>query len=60
MPIRFTAEKGWYIDKPTPAELKSIAEVGKMMIVQGLAGSYTNERYKAFLVQTDVDHMFNA
>lgn len=58
MPIRYTKAKGWYIDKPTEEEHKALIEVGKMMVVEGLAGSFTNERYANFLQRTSIDEMF--
>jgi hypothetical protein len=59
MPIRFTKTKGWFIDKPTEDEMQAVIEIGKMMIVEGTAGSYTNERYVRFLEKTNIDNMFN-
>jgi fructose-1-phosphate kinase PfkB-like protein len=60
MPIRYTKTKGWFIDKPTEEESKALIEVGKMMVVEGLAGAFTNERYANFLKKAGVEQMFNA
>jgi hypothetical protein len=49
MPIVYTKTEGWQIKDPTPEELIALEEVGKMMIVEGLSGSFTNEKYKRFL-----------
>lgn len=60
MPIRFNKQKGWYIDKPTQEETEAIKEIGKNMIVEGLAGSYTNERYQAWLLNHPIEKCFKA
>ena len=61
MPIKFSTEKGgWYIDRPSKEEQAALVEVGKMMIVQGLAGSYTNERLKNWLASKKIEQMFTA
>ncbi len=58
MPITFNEKDGWIITKPTKAEQKAIAEIGKRMIIEGLAGSYTQERYKNWLATHKVDEFF--
>ncbi len=49
MPIVYTKEVGWEVKDPTPEEITVLVEIGKGMIVEGLAGAYTNEKYKKFL-----------
>ncbi len=61
VPIVFSEEKSeWVIKDPTKEELKSIVTIGKMMVIQGLAGAYTNEKYRNFLTNTELDQFFNA
>lgn len=60
MPIKYSEKKGWYIDKPTEAEAKSLYEIGKMMVIKGLAGAYTNENYKEWLMRQKDSEFFNA
>ena len=59
MPIVFNKEEGWKIQNPTPEELIAIQEIGKEMIVRGLAGAYVNDIYKKVLL-TDKQFFFNA
>ncbi len=58
MPITYTEKDGWSINKATKAEQKAIAEIGKRMIIEGLAGSYTNERYKKWLADAKISDCF--
>jgi hypothetical protein len=60
LPIYYTPKEGWTIKKPTEAEEKALREIGKRMIIEGLAGAYSNERYKAWLEQIPLDNFFNA
>ncbi len=49
MPITYNRETGFQIENPTPEELVALQEIGKAMIVEGLAGAYMNEKYKKYL-----------
>ncbi len=49
MPIEYDSQTGFQIKNPTLEELIAIQEIGKAMIVQGLAGAYMNEKYKKYL-----------
>lgn len=60
MPIYYNKKEGWIIKKPTQDEQEALQEVGKRMIIEGLAGAYTNEKYKNWLVENSVDKFFNA
>ena len=61
MPIIFTPETNqWIIKDPSKEELKAIVKVGKMMIVEGMAGAFTNNKYKTWLANTAIDQFFNA
>ena len=60
MPIYFNKKEGWYVKNPTKDEEEAIREIGKRMIVEGLAGSYTNERYKKWLESHPLEQFFNA
>lgn len=54
MPISFDATtREWEIKDASITELQSILQIGKQSIVQGLAGQYVGERYKAFLKAVD-------
>ncbi len=59
MPIQFDKEKGWVLKDTTPEELDNLIQIGKMMVVQGIGGVYTNERYKEWLLHTDKSRFFN-
>jgi len=61
IPIIYSIEKkDWQIVNPSKEELQSIIAIGKSMIVEGLAGSYTNDKYKVWLEQTAIERMFSA
>lgn len=60
MPIVFKKNVGWVVVKPTKDEQEAIQEIGKMMIVQGMSGMYTNEKYKNWLQECDIKRCFNA
>ncbi len=61
MPIIFNKEtNGWEIKDPSKEELKAIMTIGKMMIVEGMAGAFSNEKYRNFLATTQIDQFFNA
>lgn len=59
MPIVYKKETGWTIVKPTKEEAKAIEEIGKRMIVEGMSGAYTNERYRRWLETNPVERFFN-
>ncbi|MHB8602212.1 MAG: hypothetical protein ACYC9R_06205 [Nitrosotalea sp.] len=60
MPITFNKETGWEIVKPTKDESLAILLIGKAMIVEGLAGAYTSEKYKKWLKDSPQKNFFNA
>ena len=61
MPIVLNTTKNeWEIKDPTPTELSSILLIGKNAIVEGLAGAYTNEKYKSYLQARDISEFFQA
>ncbi len=59
MPIQYNAKEGWVLKDTTPEELDSLITIGKMMVVQGIGGAYTNERYKQWLINADKGVFFN-
>jgi hypothetical protein len=60
MPIEYDPKTHCFeIKNCSPEELLAITEVGKMMLIQGLAGSYTNERFKQHLMFAPKDSYFN-
>ncbi len=61
MPISYdTKAQEWKITDPTPEEVQSLLYIGKHIVVEGLAGQYTNERYKTWLMHRDINEMFRA
>jgi hypothetical protein len=60
MPIHFDPKEGWKIVKPTKEEQAVLLLIGKMAIVEGLAGQYTNEKYKKWLQNSPNKNFFNA
>ena len=60
MPIIFDKDQGWIISKPTKEEQAALTLIGKAMIVEGLAGSYTSDRYKKWLENSPQKNFFNA
>ncbi len=49
MPIVYSKTEGWTISEATPEELLALMEIGKTIVVHGLAGDYVKEEYKNFL-----------
>ena len=49
MPITWTKEGGWTIKDATPEELLELMEIGRVVVVNGLAGDFVAEEYKTFL-----------
>lgn len=61
MPIKYyEKEKAWKIVSPSDAEQKALYEIGKMMIIKGMAGSFTNEMFQEHLKDIKISEMFSA
>lgn len=61
MPIHYDKKtKEWKIVKPTEEEQHALYEIGKLMVVKGMAGSFTNEMWKEHLATIKLDSMFKA
>ena len=59
MPIVYSKEAGWIIKDASPEELLVLTEIGKMMVVNGLAGAYVNDKFKRYLQFAPKDTYFN-
>ncbi len=49
MPIRYDKKEGWSIVDATAEELLALMEIGRTIVVHGLAGDYVNDEYRNFL-----------
>lgn len=61
MPLGFNpTTKNWEIKDPTTEEIAALVKIGKRVIVESLAGAYTNDMYKTWLLKAPDSEFFEA
>jgi len=61
MPIKYyPKEKAWKIVSPTPEEQTALYEIGKLMVIKGMAGAFTNEMFQEHLQGVTIDECWRA
>ena len=60
MPIIYNQEqKRWLAEDLSNIEKESLIEIGKSIIISGLAGDFTNDIYKKYLTNVPKELCFN-
>ena len=61
MPINYNEEnKEWLAENLTENEKNSLIEIGKAIIISGIAGYYANDIYKRYITSIPTELCFKA